>query len=190
VGVDSSRTPERGPACAGGASVGCSGAASDGDEAAARFDPELAFQELLAGLLRWIDLQAERLRLTLERSLLRAALGLAFGVFALVWIGAASLAVLRGLRGGLTSLFDGNVWLGDLTAGLLALALLAASVALLLHRGARRELARLKAKYEPEPDLHRHGPARANRNGDLHGVPATPGAADPAGPGRERAGSS
>jgi len=190
MGVDSSRTPEHGPAGAVGASVGHSEAGSNGDGAPERFDPELVFRELLAGLLRWIDLQAEHLRLALERSLLRAALGLALGVFVLVWIGAASLAVLRGLRGGLTSLFGDNFWLGDLTAGLLALALLAASVALLLHRGARRELARLKAKYEPELDLRRTGPVEATRNGDARGVPPASGAADPAGPGHDRAGSS
>jgi hypothetical protein len=44
--------------------------------------------------------------------------------------------------------------MGDLTGGLLALILVTGAIALLLNLSSRRELARLKSKYERTGDEH------------------------------------
>ena len=142
------------------------------------------FGELAGGLVTLVELQADRLRLTLQRSLVRAALGLAAGVFVTTWIVAATLAVLRGVRAGMTSLSGGSVWLGELSAGLLALVLLAVSMAVVLQLARRHDLARLKAKYErSQPDPRTRGSDQPTRNGDRRGVPPAAGARDAAGAG-------
>jgi hypothetical protein len=105
-------------------------------------------QEVIGSADSLIEVYADRIRLSVRRTMVQAVIGAGAAICAAVWLGAASLAILRGVCGGLTALFDGRAWLGELTGGLLALALTAGAAALYLRLSSRRELARLKAKYE------------------------------------------
>jgi hypothetical protein len=95
-----------------------------------------------------IEVYSDRVRLSVRRRIVQVAIAAGAAVCAAVWLGAAALATLRGVCGGLTTLWGGREWLGDLTGGLLALALAAGAVALYLRSSSRRALERMKAKYE------------------------------------------
>lgn len=142
------------------------------------------FEELRHSAGGLLEVQADRLRLSARSALVRAALGAGLCSCALAWLVAATLAILRGLRGGLTQLWGGREWLGDLSSGLVALALAAGVLALHLHLPTRRELQRLKAKYERmgsnsgethDPLHSAENGARAPRPGGGAGAPATGG---------------
>jgi len=83
-----------------------------------------------------------------RRTIVKVVLATAAAICAVLWLGAASLATLRGLCGGFAALWGGREWFGDLCGGALALILSAGVVALLLKLSTRRELIRLEAKYE------------------------------------------
>jgi hypothetical protein len=115
--------------------------------------------DLLASALRFVDtivtavrrqiaVYADRRRLALRRSLIRAAVGAALAAGAIVWLCAAALAILRGLCGGLAALFGDRAWAGDLAGGALALALVVAALFWAARLSARAELRRLEAKYD------------------------------------------
>jgi len=135
------------------------------------------FEELHASAGGLLEVQADRLRLSARRTLVRVAIGASIAVCALAWLVAATLAILRGARGGFTQLWGGREWLGDLCGGLLALALAAGALALHLHLSTRRELERLKAKYERMDGSHgeKHGTVRLAD--DCAGTPRPPGGA-------------
>lgn len=105
-------------------------------------------EDLIGSTNGLIEIYADRMRLSVRRKMLQVAIGVAAAVCAVIWLGAAALATFRGLCGGLTSLWGGREWLGDLTGGLLALTLVAVAVAIHLRLSTRREISRLKAKYE------------------------------------------
>jgi len=105
-------------------------------------------KEVLASGSTVIEVYKDRLRMSVRRTAVRAALGVSVAVFAICWLGAAALAITRGILGGFSALFDRRVWLGELTGGLFILTLTAVTVALLFKLSSRRELARLKAKYQ------------------------------------------
>ncbi len=100
------------------------------------------------------EVYADRIRLSVRRTIVQAVLGAGAAICAAVWLGAAALATFRGVCGGLTALMGGREWLGDLAGGLFALALAAAAVALYLRLNVRRELTRLRAKYEGIRNAH------------------------------------
>jgi hypothetical protein len=110
-------------------------------------------KEITAPAEGLIEVYSDRVRLTVRRKIVQAAIGAGVAGFMAVWLGVAALAVFRGARGGFTALC-GREWLGDLTAGLLAVGLAGAAGALYLRLSARRDLARLKAKYEQIRDEH------------------------------------
>ena len=95
-----------------------------------------------------IEVYSDRMRLSLRRKLAGAVIGLLAASCAVVWLGAAALATLRGVCGGFTALFGGRAWQGDLAGGLLTLALSALAIVIYQLFFARRELGRLKAKYQ------------------------------------------
>lgn len=95
-----------------------------------------------------IEVYADRMRLSVRRTIVQTAIGAGVAVCTAVGLGAAALAIVRGVCGGLTTLWGGREWLGDLTGGLLVLALAGSAIALHLRLSSRRELGRLKAKYE------------------------------------------
>ena len=105
-------------------------------------------ESLVASADGLIEVHADRLRLSIRRKLVKLVLVSAAALCSALWIGAATLATFRGVCGGFASLAGGRAWLGDLAGGLCALALVAATVALVLQIDSRRELARLKVKYE------------------------------------------
>jgi len=113
-----------------------------------------SFQEIWVSVESLIEVKADRIRISVERSIVRATLGACAAVCLALWLGAAALSVLRGARGGLTALWGGNEWMGDLTGGLLAWALAAVAIAIHLRLSSRRELAKLKAKYERIRNRH------------------------------------
>ena len=113
-----------------------------------------SFQEIWGSVEGLVEIKADRIRISMRRSIVGATLGACVAVCTAVWLGAAALAVLRGARGGLAALFGGSEWMGDLTGGLLAWAIAAAAIAIHLRRSSRRELTELMAKYERI--RHRH----------------------------------
>ena len=113
-----------------------------------------SFEEIWGSVESLVEIKADRIRISMRRSIVAAALGACVAVCTALWLGAAALAVLRGARGGLTALFGGSEWVGDLTGGLLAWAIAGAAIAIHLRLSSRRELAKLRAKYERI--RHRH----------------------------------
>ena len=113
---------------------------------------------------------SDRARLSVRRTLVQAAIGAGVAVCTVVWLGAAALAVLRGACGGLTALWGGREWLGDLTGGLLALTLAASAIALHLRLSTRRDFRRLKAKYERMRNEHSKDHDTAAPAGNGRGV--------------------
>lgn len=105
-------------------------------------------EELLASASGLIEVKADRVRLSLRRTIVKVVLASGAALCAALWLGAAALATVRGLCGGFAALWGGREWLGELCGGALALALAAGSVALHLKLSTRRELIRLEAKYE------------------------------------------
>jgi hypothetical protein len=95
-----------------------------------------------------IEVQADRVRLSVRRTIVNVAIVAATALCAVLWLGAAALAALHGLCGGFTALWGGREWLGDLCGGLFALLLAAGVFALCLKLTTRREILRLEAKYE------------------------------------------
>lgn len=127
-------------------------------------------EEIIGSADSLIEVYADRIKLSVRRTIVQAVIGAGVAVCAAVWLGAASLAILRGVCGGLTTLWGGREWLGDLTGGLLALALAASTIALYLRLSSRRELGRLKAKYERIRNEHSQEHDTASRSGDRAGV--------------------
>jgi hypothetical protein len=109
-------------------------------------------EDLAASWWSRVELKVERTKVAARRSAVRVAIFAAAAVAGLVWIGAALVAVLRGVCLGLAQLFGGREWLGDLAGGLLALALVAVPVALALRRAASEDGRRVEAK---ERDVER-----------------------------------
>ena len=134
-------------------------------------------EEIIGAAHGLIEVYADRARLSVQRVVVQAVIGAGAAVCAAIWLGAAALATLRGACGGLTALWGGREWLGDLTGGLLALVLAASAVALVLRLSSRRELARLKAKYERIQDDHGKNHDTASPTGDGKGVPGARGSA-------------
>jgi uncharacterized membrane protein YgcG len=130
----------------------------------------LFVEEVAASGKSVIEVYKDRMRLALRRSLVRLAIGVGAAVCAICWLGAAALACLRGVCGGFTALFDGRTWLGELVGGLFSLTLAAIAVAFYLRLSSRRELTRLKAKYERIRNEHKNEQASAGGAGDGGGV--------------------
>jgi hypothetical protein len=105
-------------------------------------------EELMAASGSLIDVYSDRARRSMRRTMVQAAIGTGAAICAAIWLGASALAVLRGICGGLTAAWGGREWLGDLTGGMLALTLAACVIALVVRLAERRELLRLRAKYE------------------------------------------
>jgi hypothetical protein len=128
---------------------GASGPGGGVTEILAKFVEEISSS--VGGL---IDVYSERARLSVRRAIARVAIGLCVAVCASVWLGASSLAILRGICGGLTTFWGGREWMGDLTGGLIVLMLVTGAIALHLSMSSRRELARLRTKYEQVENEH------------------------------------
>lgn len=133
-----------------------------------------------------IEVYADRARLSVRRKIVQAVIVFGIVVCAAVWLGAAALATLRGVCGGLTELWGGRAWLGDLSGGVLALSFAAGAFALYVRVSSRREHRKLKAKYErirTEREKRHEKPAAPGNSG------TTPGPGGSAGdPGHHRVG--
>ncbi len=113
-----------------------------------------------------IEVYKDRVRLSARRTIVRISLGVAASLCAAVWLGAAMLAVLRGLCGGLASAFGGREWLGELSGGLLALGVTVAAIAIHLRFSSRREIERLNTKYEGIRNEHANHVEAAHESDD------------------------
>lgn len=113
-----------------------------------------------------LSLSSEQARLRLRRTrwaIARTGLAALLGA---VLVGSGALYFARGLAGTLAALFGPRPWLGELGAGLLLLALVAGGMALVMAREERREIARLRRKYEHK---HEHdGPGTEHRTAQEH----------------------
>jgi hypothetical protein len=100
---------------------------------------------------------------TVEANLRKRILSIALiGVAAIPYVALLRLAVgafARGLTGGLTALFGGRAWLGDLVGGAGLLLMLAAGIAAYLTISARLRVDKLRQKYDRIRAEHRaaHG---------------------------------
>jgi hypothetical protein len=107
-----------------------------------------AFLESTGGAVSSLaGIYGDRLRASTRETIWKLAIAAVAGVAALLWIGSATLAAVRGLCGAVTLLSGGEVWLGDLAGGLLALALAAGAVVAAARWSDRRELRALELKY-------------------------------------------
>jgi hypothetical protein len=123
-------------------------------------------EEIIGSADSLIEVYSDRIKLSVRRTMVQAAIGAGVAVCAAVWLGASALAVVRGVCGGLATLWGGREWLGDLTGGALALAFAAGAAALYLRLASRRELERLRAKYERMRNEHDHDQDTASPAGD------------------------
>jgi hypothetical protein len=105
-------------------------------------------EEAFDGVDGLIAVRLDRAKHSMKRTIVGAACFAGAAIVATTGACAAVLALVRGLCGGLAALFSGSAWLGDLAGGVLALILVTGAVALAYRIHERRELARLKAKYE------------------------------------------
>ena len=145
-------------------------------------------EEVVGSANTLIEVRADRIKLSVRRTIVHAAIGAAAALCLALWVGAAALAAVRGLCGGLASLWGGRVWLGDLTGGVIALLLSAGAIALFLRLSGRREVERLERKYErirSQPQTHQDQPATAADGGAAARPGGGPGAAAPRGLGAE-----
>ncbi|MCE9595311.1 MAG: hypothetical protein K8S98_14075 [Planctomycetes bacterium] len=154
-------------------------AANDGEEA--KNGAPAARTGILELLLGFVDetvgsadgliaIYADRARLAVRRKIVQAVVGGAVGVCAVLWLGAAALAIFRGACGGLTVFWGGREWLGDLTGGLLVLIVASSAIAIHLRLSSRREFRRLKAKYERIRNEHDQQHASAPTADDRGGI--------------------
>lgn len=97
---------------------------------------------------RWFEVLTDRAAASARRSLLRGAIALVVVVGATLWIGAASLALLRGLCGAFAALGGGSGWVGDLVGGAVAVAGACCALALALRVDSWARLRTLRAKYK------------------------------------------
>jgi len=131
-----------------GASGGSAERAVDGARAGL-LDILIRFAEdAFAGANGLLEVKADRMRLSVRRTMIRVVLATGVALCASLWLGAAVLATLRGLCGWFTALGGGREWVGELCGGVLGLLLAAGAAALFLKLSARRELIRLEVKYE------------------------------------------
>lgn len=153
-----------------------SGKAQDGAESSSGLAELLANTagELHVAAQSLIEVYSDRVKQRVRSSIVSGVLAAAAAVVAIVWLSAAALATVRGIRGALTAWSGGRAWVGDLAGGVLALALAAGAVAIYLRLSARHELARLKAKYERIRKTHDEPTAAPARAGD-GGSPPGPG---------------
>ncbi len=139
------------------------------------------FEDVSGSIGRLVEIRKDRVKHKLRRTIVRSAVAAAFAVVAAVWLGAAALAVLRGLCAGLSALWGDRAWLGDLSGGVIALSIAFVAGALALSLDSRRERHRLQAKYErlrtAHAEDHETAPASRNGGGDP-GSRGSPGDAD------------
>ena len=147
AGTGSDRSGSDGPRSANG-SVDDAGDAIPGTSGTTSDKLLKSVEEIVASASSLIEVYSDRIRLSLRRKLTRVVLVTGAVICTAVWLSAAALASLRGICGAFTALFDGRAWLGDLTGGLVAVALGAGGVGLYLQLSSRRELVRMKSKYQ------------------------------------------
>lgn len=148
-GTESSRSA----AAPGAAAAEPSPKAGDGSQGASADDGLVqsvvrCFAEVFAASEGLVEVHADRARSSLRRAIVKAIVGAGLAVTAVVWVCTAAFAAVRGACGGLTELWGGRVWLGELSGGLLALAFAAGAFALHSWWTSRREFAHLNSKYE------------------------------------------
>jgi hypothetical protein len=122
-----------------------------------------------------LEVYADRVRISLRRTIVQVAIGAVLTVGTAIGLSAAVLVFLRGACGGFTALWGGNAWLGDLTAGSVAVMLAASAVALSIRSHTRRELRRLEAKYARIRNESDESRVHPRPPGDDPGVPGSGG---------------
>jgi hypothetical protein len=107
---------------------------------------------------RLVEVYSDRARHAVRTTAIRAGVATCALVCLLLWLGASTLALLRGLCAGLAALWNGSPWSGDLAGGLLGLALAALGIYGALRLSSRQELHKLRAKYEQLRKDHANTP--------------------------------
>lgn len=107
--------------------------------------------DVASSLQQLLDVQLERARVEFRDRSFRAA-GWAFLVLFLLTLAVLSASLLaRGLAQLMTGAFGGLPWAGNLSAAVLLLGLAGAIAFVVRARLRRRQLRRLRRKFEPEP---------------------------------------
>lgn len=96
---------------------------------------------------RWFEVLTDRAAFAARRSMLRVVIALVVAASATLWIGAALLALLRGLCGAFAALGDGATWVGDLVGGSVAVGGACGAFALGLRVDSWLRLRALRVKY-------------------------------------------
>lgn len=105
-----------------------------------------------AAARRLLEVHADRARLSTRRALVALVAAGTATVFLAVAAGGAALVLLDGLCAGLTELWGGRAWLGDLSGGLLTVAATATLLGLANRLADRAALSNLRAKYADDTD--------------------------------------
>ena len=106
--------------------------------------------EIRGQLERLLNVQFDRLRLRARSGFFWFLSALLFGAVCVVATAAAVLYLLEGIAGFFTALFDGNTWAGDLSAGAGVLLLVLLAILIFARGFRKKELKRLKRKYESD----------------------------------------
>jgi hypothetical protein len=115
-----------------------------------------AFEQLQAQAIRFLQLEADRVRLKVRRALIAAGLGALAAMVGLAVIITAVALALKGLADAIDAALGGTTWAGELIIGGSLLALLALGVWAGVRWLKHSHFERTKAKYErwrqPTPD--------------------------------------
>lgn len=124
------------------------------DESASELAERLFAQGSALGsrLLRLARIRADQARLQVVRARARLVLGMLAGALALGLGIAGVVFVARGLAGGLTQLFRGRAWLGELTAGLVLVLVPFVALGIARLRSERARIEHYRKKYADDDD--------------------------------------
>jgi hypothetical protein len=112
-------------------------------------------------IARFASAHADRVRGTIRRAAIGAALGVLAAVVGIAVLATAAVLLVNGIAGGLAAAFGGNAWLGNLVAGVGLLLLVGVAIAVLLRRDRTKRMRALAERYarydEPTPVVRRDG---------------------------------
>lgn len=104
--------------------------------------------ELIEYATHFVTAKADGLKLSLQRIVMLAVLGMAAGIAGLAALIYATILLLSGLATALGILFGGRLWLGNIAVGGIVLGTIAVVVYLALGRVDTHALKVTKARYE------------------------------------------
>lgn len=105
---------------------------------------------------RLLEIYRDRARLSTRRALVALIGGVGAAIFFAVVLASAAAALMRGLCAAFTELFGGRAWLGNLTGGLVVIAIFGLALYFVNRASDRKALKSLRAKYGDAPHENNH----------------------------------